>query len=149
MASPSSSPLLLVQRLAPGAVAPRKSTPEAAGYDLFSPESFVLGVSQRRLVPLGLAVRVPEGTYGRIAGRSGLALRGLTVLGGVVDRDYAGNLGVILINLSSTPYEVQQGDRIAQLVLEKIQDADVLCVDALPADRPTLRDSRGFGSSGQ
>jgi len=97
-------------------------------------------------VEADIRVQVPEGTYGRIAPRSGIALRySIGVLAGVVDRDYNGNVAVVLINHGRFPYRVHRGDRIAQLICEKIAVPDVREVSALPN---TTRGARGFGSTG-
>ena len=97
-------------------------------------------------VETDIRVLLPEGTYGRIAPRSGLAVRhSIDVLAGVVDRDYTGNIVVVLINLGLWPYHVRRGDRIAQLICEKIVVPEVMEVSALPS---TARGARGFGSTG-
>ena len=97
-------------------------------------------------MPTDLSVSVPPGTYGRIAPRSGLALRcGVDVGAGVVDSDYRGPVGVILFNHSDTDFSISAGDRIAQLILEKIEQADVVETDELGS---TERGHGGFGSTG-
>lgn len=98
------------------------------------------------MVSTGIAVTVPDGTYGRIAPRSGMAVKaGIDVLAGVVDRDYTAVVSVVLINHGATAYDVRAGDRIAQLLLERIVDnADVIAVDDLV---PTARGAGGFGST--
>jgi len=89
---------------------------------------------------------VPFGTYGRIAPRSGLASRdGVTVLGGVVDRTFTGEVKVILLNTGDHTVHIKIGDRIAQIVLEMIETPDVLEVDRLDV---TARGAGGFGSTG-
>jgi len=100
----------------------------------------------RTVVPTGIAVAVPGGTYGRVAPRSGLAAKsGIDVGAGVVDADYRGELKVVLFNHSDEPLYVKPGDRIAQLVLERIACASVHEVDDLDA---TDRSADGFGSTG-
>jgi dUTP pyrophosphatase len=80
-----------------------------------------------------LSVAVPEGTYGRVAPRSGLAVKHFIDVGaGVVDADYRGPLGVVLFNFGSQPFEIKRGDRIAQLVLEKVSMANVVEVEVFP-----------------
>ena len=76
-------------------------------------------------MPTGIKIKLPVGTYGRIAPRSGLSLKGIDVAAGVVDRDFRGEVKVVLVNNGTTPFTVTQGDRIAQLVLERIATADV------------------------
>lgn len=98
------------------------------------------------MVATGIAFTVPDGTYGRIAPRSGMAVKaGIDVLAGVVDRDYTAAVSVILINHGSTAYNVHAGDRVAQLLLERVvDDADVIAVSDLA---PTARGEDGFGST--
>ena len=101
----------------------------------------------KALVKTDLSIAVPEGTYGRIAPRSSLAWKNSIHVGaGVIDGDYRGTVGVVLFNLSTQDFFVMKGDRIAQLILEKILIAEVEEVDELDI---TSRGSGGFGSTGQ
>lgn len=150
-----------VKRLSATAKLPVRSSQEAAGYDLTaclldeqnqdrteisSDGQITLLPGERALIPTGLAFTTPEGTYGRIGPRSGLAYKhGLDTLAGIVDRDYTSEAGVILINLGQEPFTVEHGMRIAQLVLEKIETPDVEEVDTLD---DTQRGQGGFGSTG-
>tara|TARA_X000001036_G_scaffold214061_1_gene200566 strand:- start:1626 stop:2147 length:522 start_codon:yes stop_codon:yes gene_type:complete len=146
---------LRVQRLSDKASLPYRATAGSAGYDLMSAEAAVLRPHSRRLFKTDLAIDlgVPgdaEGRqrkrYGRIAPRSGLAVRhGIDVAAGVVDEDYRGPLGVVLVNHGELPFEVQVGDRIAQLILELI---DVPVVQEVASLDATNRGSNGFGSTG-
>ncbi|CAI5495669.1 unnamed protein product, partial [Closterium sp. Naga37s-1] len=98
------------------------------------------------LVKTDLAVAIPLGTYARVAPRSGLALKhSINVGGGVVDYDYRGNVGVILFNHSDNDFPVKVGDRVAQLILERIMTPDVVEVEELDE---TTRGAGGFGSTG-
>ncbi|EXX63489.1 hypothetical protein RirG_152070 [Rhizophagus irregularis DAOM 197198w] len=134
---------LRVKRLSPKAKIPRRSSVKAAGYDLYSASNITIPAKGKALVPTDLAVVVPEGTYGRVAPRSGLALRNsIDCGGGVVDADYRGPVGVILFNHGEVDY---QGDRVAQLVLERICTPDVVEIEELDE---TERGNRGFGSTG-
>lgn len=144
----TSTPLSFqVQRLSEYASLPVRCSTDAAGYDLSSAYSGLLLPSESRLFKTDIAVAVPKGFYGRVAPRSGLAFKNsIGVLAGVIDSDYRGNVGVILINhhpLSS--FEIHAGDRIAQLILEKIATPDVVEVDNLS---DTFRGTGGFGSTG-
>ena len=96
-------------------------------------------------VPTGIKIKLPAGTYGRIAPRSGLSLKGIDVAAGVVDRDFRGEVKVVLVNNRSTSFTIAQGDRIAQLVLERIATADVEIVETVDE---TSRGTQGFGSTG-
>ncbi|AGE50224.1 dUTP pyrophosphatase [Acanthocystis turfacea Chlorella virus Canal-1] len=138
---------LFVKKLDESAIVPTRGSELAAGYDLSSIADITVPSLGRVAVPTGLAIKVPAGTYGRIAPRSGLAFKhGIDVLAGVVDADYSGQVVCILYNTSGIDYEIKKGDRIAQLVIEKIEMLDVAVVDELPK---TDRGDSGFGSTGK
>jgi len=141
--------VLLVKKLSQYATLPVRVLSGSAGYDLSSACDVVVPALGKALCPTDLAIAVPPGTYGRIAARSGLALKNhINVGGGVIDPNYSGNVGVILYNHSETEFKVSVGDRIAQLILEKIVvDAPVQEVDEFPTAE-TERGSAGFGSTG-
>jgi len=103
--------------------------------------------NNRALVKIGLAIAVPEGTYGRIAPRSGLVTKGVLVDAGVIDADYRGEVKVLLVNQNSMDYEVRKGDRIAQLIVERLDDQDWMEVEELDVTE-TRRAEKDFGSSG-
>ncbi|AXA52089.1 dUTP pyrophosphatase [Malassezia restricta] len=139
---------LLVKRnpAYPLAKLPVRGSAQAAGYDLFACEDAVIPKGGRAVVQTGIHVALPEGHYGRVAPRSGLAVKhGIDVGAGVVDSDYRGLLGVVLFNFGSDDFQFRAGDRIAQLVIEKISTPDVEEVDSLD---DTTRGSGGFGSTG-
>lgn len=136
---------LLVKRLVENSKLPSRATENSAGYDLYSVEKIDIPRNSLRVISTGLAITVPCGTYGRIAGRSSMALREITTLGGVIDRDYIGEVKIILYNMGDMSYQVNIGDRIAQLILEKIALVNVKEVSELAAtDR-----IGGFGSTGK
>jgi dUTP pyrophosphatase len=126
----------------------RGHAPEPHGHGLFTVDDyFDLAPGQRHLFKTGLAVAIPPSHYGRIAPRSGLAYKaGIDVMAGVIDEDYRGDVGVILINLGSEPYRVKHGDRIAQLIIEKY--TPVLVVPTASLD-DTNRGASGWGSTGK
>ena len=137
---------LHVLRLRDTAVLPTRGSHQAAGYDLYAVEDRLIAKNDRAMIKTGLAIGVPPGTYGRIAPRSGLALRyGVDVGAGVLDADFSGEVGVVLFNHGRNVFRVSRGDRIAQLVIERIETPDVLEVPALPS---TDRGAGGFGSTG-
>lgn len=139
---------LLVKRLSDKATLPSKSIEGSAGYDLSSAVNTKVPAWGKALVPLDLTFGIPEGTYARIAPRSGLAWKHSIQTGaGVVDGPYRGNVGVVLFNLSDVDFEINHGDRIAQLILEKIDDNAVVREVSELSD--TLRNSGGFGSTGK
>ena len=136
-----------IKRLHPSAILPAQETPLAAGADLSCIAAFTLEPGERKLVPTGLAVEVPPGFYGRVAPRSGLAVKhGIDTLAGVIDADYRGELCVLLINLGSATVSFNAGDRIAQLILERAASCDYSWSDDLSE---TERAAGGFGSTGK
>lgn len=139
---------LNVSKLIPTAILPVRSTSGAAGYDLFSTDSYVVLPGRRVVVSTGISIQLPPGTYGRIAPRSGLAVKhGLDTLAGVIDPDYTGEIKVVLQNLDTQqPFVIRAGYRIAQLILENFTIAEVVEV---PLEAPvTERGAAGFGSTG-
>ena len=140
---------LLFVKLSESATAPSKGSPGAAGYDLAAAQNAVIEAKCRMLIKTDLAVAVPPGTYGRIAPRSGSALKaGIDVLAGVIDLDYRGNIGIVLINLGTSPFTIKSGDFVAQLILERIaSDASVEEVQSVSELGRTARGSGGFGST--
>ena len=134
-----------IQKLDARARIPTKGSTLAAGHDLYSIEDILIPANSRVLAKISLAVAVPEGTYGRIATRSGLATKGIMVDAGVIDTDYRGEVKVLLVNHGKLDYEVKIGERIAQLVVERIDDQDWMEVDGLDE---TERAEKGFGSTG-
>lgn len=145
--SPKETPLK-VKILHHSAILPQRAEPGSVGYDLCSIDEVVLRPFERKAIDTGVAVELPPGVYGRIAPRSGNALKfGLDVMAGVVDPSYKGELKVILVSLSDNNAELRlpKGSKIAQLVLEYVATPDVVEVDQLSE---TERGSNGFGSTG-
>lgn len=139
-----------VQRLDPELPLPRQQHTDDAGYDLHARERVELAPGGgRALVPTGLAVAIPSGHAGFVLPRSGLALKhGITCLNtpGLIDPQYRGELKVLLVNTDPLePFTVERGDRIAQLVIQRVEQVEWREVDALDA---TDRDTFGFGSTG-
>jgi dUTP pyrophosphatase len=142
---------LEVRLLHPGAVAPARSRPGDAGYDLRAVEDVALAPGERATVPTGVAIALPAGIAGLVVPRSGLAARhGLSVVNGpgLIDPNYRGEIRVVLVNLGDEPFAGQAGDRIAQLLLVPYLAPEIVAVDALPPS-PDDRGELGFGSSGR
>jgi dUTP pyrophosphatase len=142
------APLVRFRRLSQGAVLPRYMTGGAAGMDLAAAADAVLEPGARVAVPTGWAVELPAGYEGQVRPRSGLALRsGVTVLNapGTIDSDYRGELTVLLVNLGSELHVIRPGDRIAQLVVAPVAQAEVEEASALS---DTARGGGGFGHTG-
>ncbi|KAI0034102.1 dUTPase-like protein [Vararia minispora EC-137] len=141
---PTSS--LLIKRLSAKARLPTRGSALAAGYDLYSAEEKIVPARGKALVDTQISIAVPTGTYGRVAPRSGLASKFMIDAGaGVIDADYRGVVYVLLFNLSDKDFFIKEGDRIAQLIIEKIETPEVLEVDDLDS---TARGAGGFGSTG-
>lgn len=129
---------------------PCYETLSAAGMDLraFVPQPVTLAPLERKVIPTGLHIALPKGTEAQIRPRSGLAAKhGITVLNapGTIDADYRGDIGVILVNLSNTPFVVENGDRIAQMVLAKYKRITWELKETLSQSE---RGNGGFGSTG-
>jgi dUTP pyrophosphatase len=137
---------LLVKKLSNDATLPTRATKGSVGYDLYASQNTFVGPRGRAVIPTGLIICVPPRHYGRVAPRSGLAVKdGIDVGAGVIDPDYRGAVGVVLFNHSDTEFYVKKGDRIAQLILEKASTPDVIEINDLDQ---TQRGEGGFGSSG-
>jgi dUTP pyrophosphatase len=137
---------LKIKKLHPDAIRPKRESSMAAGYDLRSVSKFIVPAKGKEIIKTGLAIELPSGGYyGRIAPRSGLAVKNFIDVGaGVIDQDYRDELGVVLFNFSETDFAVNPGDRIAQLIIEKNYTPDVIETDKLSS---TARKG-GFGSTG-
>ena len=133
-----------------GITLPSYMSEQASGMDLFAhlPRDVVIDPGQRRLIPTGVAVAIPEGYEGQIRPRSGLAITegiGIVNSPGTIDSDYRGEIKIILINLGSEPFVVRRGTRIAQLVITPVVRAELEEVGELPG---TQRSEGGFGHTG-
>nr|XP_016928334.1 deoxyuridine 5'-triphosphate nucleotidohydrolase [Drosophila suzukii] len=138
--------VLKFAKLTENALEPVRGSVKAAGVDLRSAYDLVVPARGKAIVKTDLQVQVPEGSYGRVAPRSGLAVKNFIDVGaGVVDEDYRGNLGVVLFNHSDVEFEVKRGDRIAQFICERIFYPELQLVDKL---EDTERGEGGFGSTG-
>lgn len=138
---------LRFKRLHAGARLPTRGSAGAAGLDLYAVERVSIGPGGRAAVRTGLSVAIPEGFYGRVAPRSGLAARhGIDVLAGVIDSDYRGEILCALVNHGEETFEVEPGARVAQLVVEAIAVLEPEWAEDL---KETARGADGFGSTGE
>lgn len=137
--------MLQVQKLSDEVFVPLRKSSGAAGYDLIAPKGGVLskGLS---IVGIGVKIALPLGHYGRIACRSSLAAKNLSVEAGVIDNDYRGEIKVLLRNHSDEPYHYKRGERIAQLIVTPYAQAQVVVIDEL---NNTARGQGAFGSTGR
>ncbi|MCR4945083.1 MAG: dUTP diphosphatase [Clostridium sp.] len=139
---------LLVEKINEKAIIPFQAHKGDAGIDLFSIEEAVLKPLERKLIHTGIKIQLPENTEAQIRPRSGLALKnGITVLNtpGTIDEGYRGEIGIILINLGSEEFKVEEGMKIAQMVIKPTLTLDVEEVVELTE---TTRGEGGFGSTG-
>lgn len=138
---------LLIKKLSKKATIPTQGSDKAAGFDLYSAYKYVVPGRGKCLIKTDIQIRCPNGTYGRIAPRSGMAWNKHTDIGaGVIDSDYRGNICVILFNHSNKPFIINSGDRVAQLICEKIKIPKVIEVQKLSN---TTRNNNNFGSTGK
>jgi dUTP pyrophosphatase len=140
---------ILIQRLDPGLPLPERAHPGDAGADLFAAADVELGPGQRTVVPTGIAIALPDGYAAFVHPRSGLAARhGVTIVNapGTVDAGYRGEIRVTLLNTDPDhPVRFQRGDRIAQLVVQRVERPVFHEVERLPG---SARGDGGFGSTG-
>lgn len=137
------------KKLSPNAIAPESTSNGDAGYDLFAAhDGCILSGGDRATIKTNISIELPEGYYGQLEGRSGLAAKsGIAVLGGVIDPNYRGDIGVILVNLDGEKtFAYKKGDKIAQLVIKPYIKPKMIEVEELSA---TDRGEKGFGSSGE
>lgn len=138
-----------VHRLDPGLPLPSYAHEGDAGLDLYASESVTLDPLERKLIGTGIAVAIPDGHAGFVQPRSGLAIRtGLTLVNtpGLIDSHYRGEIKLIAVNLDPlTPIDITRGDKIAQLVIQRVERAVLIETTGLDT---TERGERGFGSSG-
>jgi len=148
-------PVVKILRLRPGEDAdiplPRYMTPDSAGMDICAAvrEDTVLDKGAIALLPTGLALALPRGYEAQVRPRSGLAVKhgiGLINAPGTIDADYRGEVMIALVNLGPSAYTVRRGDRIAQVVIQRVEQARL---EQVPVLEPTERDSGGFGHTGR
>jgi deoxyuridine 5'-triphosphate nucleotidohydrolase len=140
--------VLRFRKLRPDAYVPSRATPHSAGLDLHAPYGLIIPAGKQALIGTSLSVKLPKNCCGRIAPRSGLALRySVDVLAGIIDADYQGEVFVLLINHGTEEFRITRGDRIAQLIVERIL-FPTLIEDENISEIPTERGTHGLGSSG-
>ena len=141
---------LLIQQLDPELPLPRFAKPGDAGADLYARIDLILAPGERALMPTGIAIALPPGFAAFIHPRSGLAVRdGLSMVNapGTIDASYRGEVQVILVNMDTkNSISIKRGDRVAQLVIQRVENVQIVPVDALPG---TERGAGGFGSTGK
>ncbi|XP_048740801.2 deoxyuridine 5'-triphosphate nucleotidohydrolase-like [Ostrea edulis] len=146
-AMPVDSVILKFAKLSKSAFSPTRGSKLAAGYDLYSAYDYVIPAKGKLIAKTDIQIALPDGCYGRVAPRSGLAVKNFIDVGaGVIDQDYRGNVGVVMFNFGTQDFEVKKGDRIAQLICERIYIPDLQECEELDN---TVRGDGGFGSTGK
>ena len=138
--------MIKVKKLSEGATLPKYIREGDAAMDLYASEKIILNPNTRAIIPTGIAMAIPKGYVGLIWDRSGMAIKqGIKSMGGVIDENYRGEIGVILHNLSTEPLTIEPGMRIAQMLIQEVHQKQLIEVDSLDE---TERGENAFGSSG-
>jgi dUTP pyrophosphatase len=137
--------IVMFKSVHPSSHVPLYATDGSAGCDFYSVESMILQPGETRKIRTGIAIEIPRGYFLKLEGRSGLSSRGILASGGVVDSDYRGEIHIILTNTTLSPFNVQEGDRIAQGVFMLVNQAHFHEIDRLSE---TKRGTGGFQSTG-
>lgn len=137
---------ILVKKLSLEAKLPSYAHPGDAGMDLFAAEDYQINPGERQNCRTGIAVQIPEEYAGLIWDKSGIAFKnGMKIMGGVIDSGYRGEVGVVMFNLSKEAYTIKKGDKVAQMLIQKIESPEILETNNL---NETARGSGAFGSTG-
>ncbi len=136
---------LKVKRIHPGAKLPSYAHPGDAGFDLFSSIDHDLAAGEVKAIPTGIQMAIPKGFVGLVWDKSGISLRSVHRLAGVVDAGYRGEVQVVLANLGREPYAVKKGMKIAQMLIQPVETVEIMEADELD---DTSRGPGGFGSTG-
>lgn len=143
------SPIIKIKKLRPSAQIPKQQTAQAAGYDLcvstHNNTGYFLLPQSVNVIDTGIAIAIPPGYTAEIRGRSGLAKAGIWCHNGTIDSDYRGEIGVILVNLNSEPFLIDEGDRVGQLVFSRVVEVDFEVGELEDSERG----DGGFGSTGK
>lgn len=135
-----------IKRLHPEAKIPIHATEHAAGFDIYAPQGIILKPGETTKVATGIAFEIPLGYYVRIEDRSGMAIKGIHKVGGIVDSDYRGEVFIVLHNSTPNEYKIEKHDRIAQGILTPVHQASFLESKELSE---TQRGEGGFHSTGK
>ena len=138
---------LNIKKLDEKAIVPNYAHPNDAGMDLFAIEEVLIKSGERVQVKTGIAMSIPDGHVGLIWDKSGLSHKfGLKVLGGVIDAGYRGEIMIGMINLGSEDYIVEVGNKVAQILIQKVEQPEIIEVEELT---DSVRGDKGFGSTGK
>jgi len=134
-----------IKKLNPEAKIPIHATEHAAGFDIYALENTSLESGETKIVKTGIAFEIPKGFYVRIEDRSGMAIKGIHKVAGIIDSDYRGEIGIVLHNSTKQPYQIEKHDRIAQGILTPVSQASFIEAEL----SETTRGSGGFNSTGK
>lgn len=138
--------IIKVKKLKANAILPQMMRAGDAAFDLSACEDVLLKSGKTKIIPTGLALEIPVGFVGNIRDRSGMSAKhALHTLAGIIDSNYRGEIGIVMTNLSQVDYQIKVGDRVAQMLIQKIEIADFEEVAELS---DTNRGENGFNSSG-
>src|SRR3990167_10905695 len=138
--------LIKFQKILEKAIIPHYAHPGDAGMDVFSAEETIIKAGERKSVRTGVKMELPEGFVGLVWDKSGLALKnGIKTMAGVIDSGYRGEIGIVLINLVQSDFKIEKGQKIAQILIQKVERAEIEEVKNL---NETKRGADGFGSTG-
>jgi len=141
--------VIRVAKLSDIAIIPTRGSDAAAGWDLYAAEACVIPAQGKAIIKTDIAISIPQGYYGRVAPRSGMSWKNHTDIGaGVIDSDYRGAIGVVMFNHSTKDINIDRDNRVAQLIIEKI-NTDMLVEVPIEELDATIRGANGYGSTGQ
>ncbi len=136
---------LKIKKLNSEAIVPKYAHKGDAGMDLYSIENLILEPKHRTMVATGISFELPKGYVALVWDKSGIAKKGVTTLAGVIDSSYRGEIKIALLNVSSKPYKIKKGEKIAQILIQKVEQPKIQVVEELSK---TTRGKGGFGSTG-
>ena len=138
--------LIRFQKILAEAIIPHYAHQGDAGMDIFSVEEDIIKAGERKNIRTGIKMELPEGFVGLVWDKSGLALKnGIKTMAGVIDAGYRGEIGIVLVNLSHQDYKIEKGQKIAQMLIQKVERAEIEDTQELSE---TKRGDGGFGSTG-
>ena len=137
---------LKVKKIADEALLPTKHKPHDAAFDLYAVNDILIPIGTTDIVHTGICIEIPSGYFGKIESRSSLAKRGIFCTAGVIDSGYRGEVMIVMNNMSQQNYPIKQGDRIAQMIIHRVEIIEVVTSESLDED---LDRGGGFGSSGK
>lgn len=134
-----------IKKLNPDAVLPNYAHEGDVGMDIFSNENYTLKPGERKTISTGIAIELPHGYASLVWDKSGIASKGITILGGVIDAGYRGEYKILLLNTSDNYYEIKKGNKIAQIL---VQEVEIVEIEEVKDLSETSRGTGGFGSTG-